>query len=465
LSPKLSVGKERLTSSGLSGLLQKYWTDPRYRWLIFLFALAFAVRLAWILYSHRAPIGLHDPVAYDALAQNILDGKGYAQPATGVTTAADYFRQGPTVPTAYFPPGYPAALAAVYFFFGRSVFWGEMFNVLLGAATVVITYELARRLLGLSVARIAGLLLAFFPNQVFYTGGLMSEVLFTFLLMSGLLILMAQPWPKDGISLKRLALAGLVLGAAAMVRPIVLVVPIVLFLYWLWVFPNRARVLAQAGVLLLVLAAIIVPWSIRNIISMHAFVLVSTNSGDDFCIGNHEGATGQFVFAGPCFEGFENTTDRRELEIDGYREGIRRGFEFILKHPADELGLIFEKAYFLVYRDDEGLIVNESYGDRFFIEKEMREYLSTAANAYYFVAIGWAVLGLLSWFRRPDPRRTFLVIMLGCLLAVPLAFFGDIRFHFPAIPLLCVLAATGVMAAWRARGIPSQDGDPGAPSG
>ena len=46
--------------------------------------------------------------------------------------------------------------------------------------------------------------------------------------------------------------------------------------------------------------------------------------------------------------------------------------------------------------------------DRLFIEKEMREYLSTAANAYYFVAIGWAALGLLSWFRRPDPRRTFL---------------------------------------------------------
>ena len=228
---------------------------------------------------------------------------------------------------------------------------------------------------------------------------------------------MAQPWPKEGISLRRLALAGLFLGAATMVRPIVLVVPIVLFLYWLWVFPNRARVLAQVGVILLVFAAIIVPWTIRNVISMHAFVLVSTNSGDDFCIGNHEGATGQFVFAGPCYEGFEDTTDRRELEIDGYREGIRRGFEFILKHPADELGLIFEKAYYLVYRDDDGLIVNESYGDRFFIEKEMREYLSTAANAYYFVTIGWAGLGLLSWFRRRDPRRTFFVIMLGCLLA------------------------------------------------
>jgi hypothetical protein len=51
--------------------------------------------------------------------------------------------------------------------------------------------------------------------------------------------------------------------------------------------------------------------------------------------------------------------------------------------------------------------------------------------------------------------------MLGCLLAVPLAFFGDIRFHFPAIPLLCILAATGVMAAWRARGILSQNEESG----
>jgi hypothetical protein len=139
--------------------------------------------------------------------------------------------------------------------------------------------------------------------------------------------------------------------------------------------------------------------------------------------------------------------------------------EFIINHPADELGLIFEKAYFLVYTDDDGLFANESYGSNRFIEKEMRDYLSTAANAYYFVTIGWAGLGLLLWFRRRDPRRTFCLIIVACLLVAPLAFFGDPRFHFPIVPLLCVVAANGVVAAWQARSPPLPAGDPGASSG
>jgi len=437
---------------GLPALLRKIWADPRYRWPIILFVLALAARIAWVLYSHRMPVGLHDPVAYDSLALGIVDGRGYVHPWLNV-------------PTAYFPPGYPAALAIVYAVFGRSVLWGGMLNALLGAGTVVITYELARRLLDVRVARVAGLLLAFFPNQVFYTGTLLSEVLFTFLLMTGLLILMAEPWPREGISLRRLALAALFLGAATMVRSIVLIVPVVLLFYWLWIFPNRARVLAQVGVIILVFAAIIVPWTIRNAVTMHAFVLISTNGGDDFCLGNNEAADGRFVFSGPCYEGYDSNIPKRELEIEGYREGFRRGMEFIINHPADELGLIFEKAYFLVYTDDDGLFANESYGSNRFIEKEMRDYLSTAANAYYFVTIGWAGLGLLSWLRRRDPRRTFCLIIVACLLVAPLAFFGDPRFHFPVIPLLCIVAANGVVAAWQARSPPLPAGDPGASSG
>jgi 4-amino-4-deoxy-L-arabinose transferase-like glycosyltransferase len=437
---------------GLPALLRKIWADPRSRWPIILFVLALAARIAWVLYSHRMPVGLHDPVAYDSLALGIADGRGYIGPWTNV-------------PTAYFPPGYPAALAIVYAVFGRSALWGGMLNALLGAGTVVITYELARRLLDVRVARVAGLLLAFFPNQVFYTGTLLSEVLFTFLLMTGLLILMAEPWPREGISLRRLALAALFLGAATMVRSVVLIVPVVLFFYWLRVFPNRARVLAQVGVIILVFAAIIVPWTIRNAVVMHAFVLISTNGGDDFCLGNNEVATGQFVFSGPCYEGYDSNIPKRELEIEGYHEGLRRGAEFIINHPADELGLIFEKAYFLVYIDSDGLFANESYGSNYFIEKEMRDYLSTAANAYYFVTIGWAGLGLLYWLRRRDPRRTFCLILVACILLPPLAFFGDPRFHFPVIPLVCIVAATGVVVAWQARSPPLSAGAPGASSG
>jgi 4-amino-4-deoxy-L-arabinose transferase-like glycosyltransferase len=433
----------------LPALLRQAWTHPPFRWAFILFILALAARVAWVLYSHRPPVGFHDPAAYDATARGILDGRGYV----GLWT---------NVPTAYFPPGYPAALAAVYAVFGRSVLWGGMFNALLGAGTVVITYELARRLLGQSIAGVAGLLLVFFPNQVFYTGALLSEVLFTFLLMAGLLILMAEPWPREGISLRRLALAALLLGAATMIRAVLLVVPILLLFHWLWVFPNQGRVLAQAGVVALVFAAVIVPWTIRNAVTMHAFVLISTNVGDDLCIGNNEAANGQFLASRFCSEGHDFNAPPRELEIQGYQQGVRRGAEFMLKHPANELGLLFQKTYFLLNRDDDGLAAVESYSEAPFIQTKLRDYLATAANAYFFMTVGWAGLGILSWFPRRDARRMFCLVMLACILAAPLVFFGDPRFHFPAVPLLCIVAANGVVAAWRARRPPPLIGESGA---
>jgi hypothetical protein len=36
------------------------------------------------------------------------------------------------------------------------------------------------------------------------------------------------------------------------------------------------------------------------------------------------------------------------------------------------------------------------------------------------------------------------------VLAIPLAFFGDPRFHFPAVPAMCITAAVGMTGVWRA---------------
>src|SRR3989304_3473835 len=63
-------------------------------------ALAGALRLAWVIYAKTEPLWFFDPWNYDRLAAALADGKGYVNEAGQ--------------PTAYFPPGYPAVLGAVY---------------------------------------------------------------------------------------------------------------------------------------------------------------------------------------------------------------------------------------------------------------------------------------------------------------------------------------------------------------
>ena len=406
-----------------------------------LFVVALALRIVWAAYTDRPPRGFNDPVLYDFFAARIEEGNGY--------TRLD------GTPTAYYPVGYPAALSAVYFLFGHSILAAKLFNALLGAVTVVLVFELARRLFDSRAARASGLLLAFFPSQIFYTGTILTEVLFTTLLVAGLLVLLARPWEAGRVGLGRLALFGLIIGAATLVRSITLLLPLVLLVFWLLTSRRPGRALLQAGVVTLAMALFIVPWSLRSSIRMGTPVLISLNAGDNFCMGNHEGASGHFTLTEKCFGG-DQEGDSRTLEVERNREGVEKGLTFIVENPLEAGRIVLRKAYYLVYRDSDGLFAVESYGNDLFIPTFRRDVLASVANAYYFVAAAYAALGVGLWFARPELRRTLLLLIAAYVAAVPLIFFGDPRFHFPVIPLVCVMAGSAMAAVWeRARaGVP-----------
>ncbi|HEY7801723.1 MAG TPA: glycosyltransferase family 39 protein, partial [Dehalococcoidia bacterium] len=187
--------------------------------LIALFVIAMVPRAAWVAYNDRPPQGLNDPSLYVLFGDLIADGKGYTRP-TGEKFA-------------YYPVGYPAMLGGLkkagdLFGWGRSTFSIKITNAIFGALTVLLAYLLAARLLDRRVGFAAGVLLAIFPSQVFYTGTTLSEPMFTLLLTAALLVIVWHPWDRDGMGWQRLFAAGLLLGAATMTRAITLAFPLLL---------------------------------------------------------------------------------------------------------------------------------------------------------------------------------------------------------------------------------------------
>ena len=413
---------------------RRLWSQPDVRWVVFLFLLALVLRTVWAIYTDRPPRGFNDPVLYDFFAAQIKEGNGYSR-LDGT-------------PTAYYPVGYPAALSAVYFVFGHSILAAKLFNAVLGAVTVVLLFELARRLFDSRAARAAGLLLAVFPGQIFYTGTILGEVLFTMLLVGALLLLLAAPWDAGRVGLGRLALFGLIMGAATLVRSITLLLPLLLLVFWLFTSRRVGRSLLQAGVVTLAMAVFVVPWSVRSSIRMETPVLISLNAGDNLCMGNHEGAPGHFTLTDKCFAD-DQPGDSRTLEVERNRENIEKGVTFISENPLEAARIVLRKAYYLFYRDSGGLFATESYGNDPFIPTFRREVLADVADGFYFVAGAYAALGVGLWLFRPEPRRTLLLLSTAYVAAVPLIFFGDPRFHFPVIPLACVLAGSAMAAVWQ----------------
>ena len=406
-----------------------------------MFALALVPRTAWVAYNDREPEGLNDPALYMGFGQALANGEGYI----------NFLGE----PVAYYPVGYPAMVGAIMkggdlFGWGRDVFPIKMANAVYGALTTAMIFLLARRLAGRAVGITAGLIHAIFPGQVFYTGTVLSEPQFTMLLMLAMLVLLWHPWKREGISYWQLLAVGLILSAATMTRGITLIFPVVLLIVWAFWMTDKKRALLQTAVVFAGIAVLIVPWSIRNTIRMDTLTGPSTNLGDDLCIGNYEGASGRFTLTGKCFEGFEGKQGR-ELEVGRNRHGTRVAIKDTLNNLEDVPRLVSQKAYYLLYTDADGLWAAESYGHDYFITHPRREILTFAANSIYYGVGFVAIAGMAAFAFSSDIRRLIVLLTGLYILAVPLAFFGDPRFHYPAIPFVIIIASAMLIWLWEHR--------------
>jgi 4-amino-4-deoxy-L-arabinose transferase-like glycosyltransferase len=406
-------------------------------WLALVLALAFTVRLAWVVFSDWRPLPDDDAFRYDWTARALADGQGYVH-LNGL-------------PTAFWPPGYPLLLAGAYVLFGQSIAVAQLLNVALGAGTVVLVYLLGLRTVGRRPALAAATIVALFPSLIFFTAVTLSEVTFTFLALLAVYLLVVEA-QRDRRDVPLLLAAGLVLGFASLVRGQALLLPLVLVPFWLR-SPGGWRPTGQRlGVLLAGMALIVTPWTVRNAVELHAFVPISTNAGVDFWIGHHEGAPGDFGNVGGdplVFSHPELTTVQREVRVNA--AGFRKGLAYAVTHPAQETTLAAKKLLWLYYHDEEGLKWNEGHGGQPFLSGGLREGLLALSNVYYFTVLSFLALGVPLWFSLREPGRLLLVSLVAYWTFVHVLFFGDPRFHAPLMPVAALLASLPFVALWQGR--------------
>ena len=435
---------------------------------------AFVLRLAWSVYAARPPTSFGDPFSYLTHADELASGKGYV--------TFFYGR-----PTAYYPVGYPAVLGG-FLWLARLVAPGTSalqvaigLNLVCGTATVAVVFALARQLAGTTVARVAALLVALFPSLILYTATAYLETVFCFLVAVIAWLLVRTPGrdhptdrtdrsdrsdrtadrptaaigtgrPRTGLAVPPwpalLALGG-VFALATMIRPITLAFLPVLLLAWGFGRPGWARSLGAVAVVAGIVALAVVPWSIRSTRALGATVIISTNTGDNLCIGHSPESRGEYIDLNAlCGGGYDDVPeDLREAERN--RQGTARALTYAREHPAREVTLLARKAFHLVAHDHEGVDAVESYGADPFLDDTARSILRFVADAFYYL-VGALAVGGAAWVAwRGDSRSRLVLAWATTLLAVPLIFFGGSRFHLPALPFAAMFAAITVEAVRR----------------
>jgi 4-amino-4-deoxy-L-arabinose transferase-like glycosyltransferase len=405
------------------------------RWWLLLIGVALITRLVWaIALAPREP--RFDEVHYLSHARSLAEGKGYIDESGH--------------PTAYWPVGYPAALSVFYRVGGDGPLPGPVLQVLSGLATVVLISTIGTTAFGPRIGRFGALLLAAYPTGVFYSTLSLSEPLFTLLLVSALALLLKGL--GRGVAL--LVAAGFVLGLAALVRPVILLLPFVLPIwYWRQQWPfHRAlsgAVLVGCGTLIAV-----GPWLARNHGVTGNWLSISTAAGHDFWVGNHPGAFGGYAHR----RGIEKPL--HEGGVYDPSRGYRLGLEAIAASPVRALLGVFQKISYFFALETDGVLWNFK-GLAHAPPMLVTLLMLGAANAAYLFVLGFAILGLKST-PGAHPLGGLLLVLTGYLVLVTMVFFGDPRFHYLLVPLAAIFAAKGFTEDWPRLRMAVRADDPGA---
>ncbi len=407
-------------------------------------AVALGVRLVVALVAARSPQGLHDPLLYQGFARHIADGDGYL----GLLGE----------PTAYYPPGYPLFLGAVQKA-ADLIGLGDhlpavaaVVQSLLGAVAAGATVVAGRRLSAdptrsRRIAIAAGLVVALWPGFVLYSAVLLSETLFVALfavVVACTLELgdLRRPRPVPAV------VGAGCFGLAILVRPQVLVaLPLVAVAWWL-ARAGWRRVLTGVGVAVLGAVVCVAPWTVRNVVVMGHLVPISTNGGDNLCIGFHDDATGGYDY-GPECETEGSYVDGPDVEVEREAENRDRAVDWIVANPLAVPALSVSKIWHTFSNDRDSLRALESYEDDPFLADWARSGLGTAFQVAYLVILAGAVGGavaLVGALRRRAAAALLLLAFTVAGLLVPVMFFGDPRFKVAMVPCLALLAACGLDA-------------------
>lgn len=401
------------------------------------FLLALGVRLLFVCgYHSPADYVFSDMRVYEHGAQNLL---------SGTLSAWDTFT----------PVGYPALVAVVYWLGGDAFVVGVL-QALLGALTVLIAWWLAARSYAHPAAALAvGLVCAVHVPAVFYTGFLLTETLFSFLVMAGTWVLMKG---FDRSSRWGFVLCGLILGYAATVRPNVLVflpaVPLVARLAL-----GRWKDAAAASLWLAAAFAVPVATVAAHNARLVGVPTLATNGGLNFYLNfaavrgvlyrDERGVHG--ITPIPNLYWYPGGDYEETVTVPFYADAhyFRRGVELLRERPAR------------VAVTARNLVESSGIGRQGYWPGDGR-VIQTHRRAFFFLGVlpGLAGVVLLGFRRRYARAENLpLVVCAGLVLStlITLMFFlGDPRIRVPFDPFLILLAAAGYLwigramrAAWR----------------
>lgn len=381
------------------------------------------LRAAWALVVPVIPVS--DSAAYDAFARTLSEHGVFG-----------WIKE---EPFAFWPPGTTFLHGALYWLFGQSYAALVSANIAISAGIIWTSARVADRLFCPRAAVATAWVIALWPTLIIYVTIIASELLFVLLITAALDAWTIQKSPRPSTAV----LAGALLGAAALVRPLALLLPLIYGLAWA-VTKSESSVhlrqhLASVGVALVAMACIVAPWTYRNYQLYGELVLISTNGGITFWMGHTPGTDGSYMYVP------EDVSHLRDNEQEKVLKA--RAWTYIREAPGEFLLRTVRKFVKLYSNESIGVVWNapgigKAFGNHAIVP------MKRATQISWGLLFVFALIGAWSLARELGSRA-----LLFSPLTLSIAYFSAVysltvsqdRYHLSFASMLAVFMGAGVL--------------------
>ena len=396
----------------------------------------------------------------------LIDSRGYLSLASLLNRDGHYRPE--SEQDLIWPPGYPAFIYAASGFSDPNPLYVGLVQLVLTGLTSFMLLMIGVETGSASAGMLAGLLNAASPNAGLWSLTIMSESLFGFLLVLGVLTWLLYASREKSLWL---VLSGLALGLGALVRPIgisLLALWFLVTLAWGRRKQGLSASIASAVIVLGSAGIMILPWVARNW-QVHGEVVFSR-------VGRKTLDTFNLATVLASAEG--TTRDRAAGRIGAQDGEFESALDVIRKYPSEfikqqalgvlrstvgvESGVWARLFGYGIERQGgfgvlTGLLQGEFVTALELLWSSLRDsrtallMLLTLAAMLYSVALYVMSVFSVGWARAQGRLAAYLVLLIGLtvtyLLVVPGAA-GQSRFRIPAEPLITMLAGFGGIQLW-----------------
>ena len=374
-----------------------------------------------------------DPLFYHTTANVLAAGRGFPEPLNWIAF-------GRHMASAFHGPLFPMVLSMSSRIGGTTYLDHRMMAALIGSVVVLGVLLVGRHLGGRTVALLAGLIAAFYPNLWLIDGVLFPEGLMAALVT--FTILVAYLWHDRPSRLLAVGM-GVLIGLTALTRGegiflmVLLVLPLILRKQAL-ALRERWKQIVLAGLACLVVLA---PWMVRNLLTFEEFVPLSTNGNEVLVYANcDEAYSGKFL--GFWYFDCQERIRQAQGEPPGDESQRAKAWREVgVEYAKDHIGELPKVALARVGRQWD---VFRPWQNAEFAPIEGRDKQGARVGliAYYaLVAAG------INGIRLLVKRRVTVLPLVAQFVSVTItaaAAYGTVRFRAPAEPVLCILAAVGL---------------------